>query len=373
MRRWSASLRMLCGQALLACAGLLLTDVAWALGKRPVREPEVRYVREVWLDAARQRHVNVRIALPTREATREAARQRREPMPVMLFSAPQGFRWGGYSDHYEDLSQEMLRRGVVTVTLSHYDIDEPMNAHERFADVYPGIQTGTRHDAAVDRFEDALFVLQQLETLGKARAGDWPILNLDKLAVAGHSSGTLTALHLAGMPVRDKAGQVFATHRDPRIKAFVLYSFPLEYRGPSREDLKQVGAVAGLHVAGSNDHPQYRNTSYRYVHRAPQHWLVAEGGHNIGSTGSEALVLEVSGSFIDVYLNGQAAQRSRLSSEALASFGPALVQLSSKPATRFKPLDRRDFVAWAREALPGGRWLHDQAMLQSRSREGAAR
>jgi hypothetical protein len=359
-----------CARLLLAAAVLLLVaQDAWAIKQRVLRAPEERYLREIWLDPARQRHVNVRIALPPVSALRE----RREPMPVLLFSGPQGFRWGGHADHYEDLSQEMLRRGVVMVMMSHVDIEEPMSANQRFADVYPGILTGRRNDAAVDRYEDALFVLERLQAQNQRRAEDWPVLDLERLAVAGHSSGALTALHLAGLPVRDRAEKVFATHRDPRIKAFVLYSYPLEYRGPGRADLAQVGAVAGLHVAGSEDHPQLRHTSYRYIHRAPQHWLVAEAGHNIGSTGSEKLVLEVTGSFIDVYLNGKADQRSRLSFEVLQSHGSSLRQFSSKPASWFKPPDQRDFVAWVREVLPGGRWLHDRAIAHGRSREAASR
>lgn len=354
----------------LAWAWLLLTAVLLGLATPgPVRASpsasddtvEVRYLRERWLDTTRQRHVNVRIALPATPA--EA------PMPVLLFSSPQGFRWGGHQEQYVPLTREMVRRGVVMVTVSHVDADEPLNAAERFADVYPGVLTGSRNDPSVDRYEDMRFVLAELERRQAQGAAAQPRLDLDRIAVAGHSSGTLTALHVAGMPVRDRQGQVQARPRDPRIRAIVLYSLPLEYRGPSREDLREVGAVAGLHVAGSQDHPQYRNTAYRYLNRAPQHWMVAEGGHNIGASGSEPLVLEVTGAFIDVYLNGRQAQRSRLDAEALGRFGSALQQLRSKPAQRFKALDQRDFVAWARDTLPGGRWLHELGIRQGLQRE----
>ena len=361
--------RACCGLWVAVLSLLLISGNAWAIKQRVVREPEERYIREVWLDPVRQRHVNVRIALPTRQTLK----QRAGPMPVLLFSAPQGFRWGGLADHYEDLSQDLLRRGIVTVTVAHYDLEEPLSPNERFADVYPGIQTGTRRDAAVDRYEDMIFVLERLQTQNQRRADDWPVLDLDRLAVSGHSSGTLTALHLSGLPVRDRTGKVFATHRDPRIKAFVLYSYPLAYRGPSREDLKQVGVVAGLHVAGSNDHPQYRQSSYRSIHRAPQYWLVAEGWHNIGSVGSEKLVLEVTGSFLDVHLLGKADQRGRLTADALAPFGPSLKQFSSKGATWLQPPDQRDFVDWARDTLPGARWLHDLAIAHERARGSTAK
>jgi predicted dienelactone hydrolase len=318
--------------------------------------PAVRWLRERWLDTERQRHVQVRIALPPPSSGAGS------PLPVLLFSSPQGFRWSGHTDQYVELSRELLRRGIVMVTVAHPDADEPMGAHERFADVYPGLLTGARNDPSVDRFEDMRFVIRQLEALNQRPGSDWPSLDLQRIAVAGHSSGTLTALHMLGMPVRSRTGQVHAQAHDPRIKAFVVYSWPLEYRGPSRDDLLQVAAVPGLHVAGSQDLPQFRQAAYRYVHRAPQYWLVADAGHNVGARGSDALVLEVTGSFLDVHLKGQMAQRGRLEVDALERFGSALKQYRSKPAQRFKPPDQRDFVAWARETLPGGRWLHDQAI-----------
>ncbi len=357
-----------------ACLGLLLSaGEASAFKPRQVREPEARFIREIWLDPARQRHVNVRIAFLTLDAMAE----QKAAMPVLLFSAPQGYRWGGYADNYEDLSQEMLKRGVVTVTVSHYDIDEPMGPNERFAEVYPGVLTGARNDPAVDRYEDWLFVMRELAARNQRQLKGWPALNLERLAVGGHSSGTLTALHLAGLPVRSREGQVFANHRDPRIKAFVVYSLPLEYRGLNRDDLKQVGAVAGLHVAGSEDQPEFRNTAYRYISGAHQHWLVAQGGHNVGAKGSEDLVLEVTGTFIDGYLNDKPAQRERLNAKTFESFWPALKQLQSKPARALRAPDQRDFAAWARDTLPGGRWLHDRAishaLTQARNREVAAK
>lgn len=328
--------------------------------------PALRWQRERWLDTERQRHVLVRMALPALPAPGPASAA---PLPVLLFSSPQGYRWSGHTDQYVDLSRELLRRGIVMVTVSHVDADEPMAAHERFADVYPGVLTGARNDPSVDRYEDLRFVIRQLEALNAGAASGWPRLDLDRIAVAGHSSGTLSALQLVGMPVRDRSGQLYARQHDPRIKAFVIYSYPLEYRGPSREDLQQVGAAAGLHVAGSQDLPQYRQTAYRYLNRAPQYWLVAEGGHNIGARGSDALVLHTTGSFLEVYLKGQHSQRGRLEVDALEGFGSALKQYRNKPGQRFKSWDQRDFAAWARDTLPGGRWLHDRAMAHALQQE----
>ncbi len=176
-------------------------------------------------------------------------------------------------------------------------------------------------------------------------------------------------MHMSGLPVRDRDGKVFTVHRDPRIKAFVVYSYPFEYSAPGRADVKQVGAVAGLHVAGTEDHPDYRNSAFRYVEGAPQYWLVAKGDHSVGLFGSEALILQVTGDFIDTYLNGKAAARGRLSLETLRSHRPALKQFLEKPPSAWPRLDQRDFAAWARESLPWGKTLHTRAIAYQRNTE----
>jgi hypothetical protein len=127
--------------------------------------------------------------------------------------------------------------------------------------------------------------------------------------------------------------------------------------------------VAGLHVAGSEDHHHYRNTAYRTIGQGPQHWLVAQGGHNVGATGSIDLILEVTGTFIDAYLNDKTEQRQRLNYASFQSFAPALKHFTSKAPRRFPPLDQRDFVAWARAHLPWGSWLHELGMSQAATRE----
>jgi len=332
--------------------------------------PSFRLLREVWLDTARQRHVNVRITLPARGALSAQADQgKAPPMPVALFSAPQGFRWGAHVDHYEPLAEMLLKRGIVLAMVFHFDLHEQMGVNETFADIYPDIQTGKRNDAPVDRFEDCLFVLDRLSKINTERREGWPALDLGRLAILGHSSGTLTALHMSGLPVRDRDGKVYKVHRDPRVKAFVVYSYPFEYSAPGRADVKQVGAVAGLHVAGTDDHPDYRNSAFRYISEAPQYWLVAKGDHIVGAFGSEALILQVTGDFIEAYVKGDAAARGRLSIDTLKSHRPALKQFLEKQPSPWPRFDQRDVAAGAREALPWGKDTHARAMAFQRTKD----
>lgn len=152
---------------------VVLWAVTWLLGgmTATVGYAEPNYIRDIWLDTARQRHVNVRIsyAAPRREMPDAA--------PVLLFSSPQGWRWGGHKDHYEYLAEEIASRGVVMVTIGHYHLEETEGTREAFADIYPGILTGARNDIAVDRYEDMQFILRELERINAEQRPNWPALD----------------------------------------------------------------------------------------------------------------------------------------------------------------------------------------------------
>lgn len=318
----------------------------------PLVFAEPLFLREIWFDEARQRHVNVKLAFPRSGPSKDA-------MPVLLFSAPQGWRWGGQRDSYEYLADEMVNQGIAMVIMSHYDITETQGTPEKFADIYPGILTGSRHDHAVDRYEDGRFVLRELTRRNGQSLPGWPKLEMETIAVGGHSAGVLTALHLCGLPVRDLADETYAAQSDPRIQAFVIFGYPMEYRGPRRGDLKHVRGVAGLHVVGSQDHPIYRNTSYRYIGGAPQYWLVAKGGHDVGDRGSRDLVREVTSRFLRAYLFKDASARNFMNSGKFEDPSGDLQQYRTKLVERWWHVDQRDFVAWVRDVLPWGKWLHN--------------
>lgn len=329
---------------------------------------EPYHLREVWLDAARQRHVNVRISFAAPRHQDPAQR----PQAVFLFSSPDGYRWGGYHDHYEYLAEELARRGIVMVTLSHFDVHEPLEPHETFAQVYPGILTGRRDDPPVDRYDDMRFVLRELARIDAERRGDWPVLDTSRVGVGGHSSGVLTALHLCGMPVRDRHGQVHADQRLPEVKAFVIMGYPLEYSGPERRDLKRVHGVPGLHLVGSDDAPAYRQTSYRYITGAPQFWMVVTGNHDVGALGPFPLLQEAIGGFLGSYLLDDGRTRTDFGQKPWQASTKDLHAFERQPEQWWRRVDRSDVVAWLRDTLPWGTWLHDWSLRYHRSRKAHA-
>ncbi len=318
---------------------------------------EPYHIREIWLDAVRQRHVHVRISFPApRRVVPNAA-----ALPLFLFSVPQGWRLGGYHDFYEYLTVEMARRGVVMVTVSHYDLLETGGTKEAFAAIYPGILTGNRQDASVDRYEDMRFVIRQLAQIDAEKRPGWPAMDVTSIAVGGHSSGVLTALHLCGLPVRDGTGQFYAVDRDTPVKAFVIFGYPLAYSGPSRADLRQVRAIPGLHVVGTEDRPYYRNTAYRHIQGAPQYWLVAQGDHDLGSSGPLELLQVIVGRFIGAYLLGDPEAVQGLTKDAFPDPQHQIQTFVRKPLTRQWVGDRRDLIAWLLETVPWGAWLHEKS------------
>ncbi len=320
-------------------------------------DAEPRYLREIWFDEARQRHVNVKLAFPETTSSEHV-------MPVLLFSTPQGWRWGGHRDSYEYLADEMIRHGIAMVIMSHYDITETegTSEKERFEDIYPGILTGSISDPAIDRYEDGQFVLRELERKNTLSLAGWPPLDMQTIAVGGHSAGVLTALHLCGLPIRNQRDEIYAAKLDPRVKAFVIFGYPMEYSSPRRRDLKQVRSVPGLHVVGSRDHPRYRNTSYRFIGGAAQYWLVAEGTHDVGDIGSRGLIRDVTSRFLRAYLFHDISARQSMRWDQFASQQGNMRQFRTKLVERWWHVDQRDFVAWVREVLPWGRWLHDASI-----------
>ncbi len=225
--------------------------------------------------------------------------------------------------------------------------------------------TGKRNDIAVDRYEDMRFILQELERINAEKRPNWPALDTAAVAVAGHSSGTLTALNLCGLPVRDAQGKIYAQAHDPRVVAFVLFGYPLAYSGPSRRDLQRVGAVAGLHLAGSQDHPTYRHASFCHIQKAPQYWVVAHGGHSLGATGSEDLVRQVVGAFVSGYVLRDPQARQRLRVETYSGHAD-LAQFRRRMAPGWI-WDQRDAVDWLRSHLPWGKWVHDRSIAYHRA------
>ena len=196
-------------------------------------------------DARRQRPVPVRLYLPHRASPAQ-------PVPLVVFSHGLGGSRMGYSY----LARHWADAGMASLHPQHVGSDgrvwqgNPLELLQR-------LQAAARESEALARVRDVRFALDQILASEQA-----PLIDTQKIAVAGHSYGANTAMLVAG--ARVNAGSAYAGELgDRRIQAAILISAPpLLGQGPAQEVLSSV-SVPTLHITSLEDTinlPGYRST-----------------------------------------------------------------------------------------------------------------
>ena len=283
-----------------------------------------------WNDAARLRSIPVRVYRPDTDAG---------PYPVIIFSPG----LGSSNEHYTYLGRHWASHGYVTVSLTHPGSDT-------VAIFENGQLLQTLEDFAEDpdrwraRPEDVSFVLDHLAEDETLR----PLLDLDRVGVAGHSFGSYTALATIGMRIY-APGQPAEQFTDPRVKAVVAIS-PL---GPGRlglsEDSWDLLATPCLSIYGTRDidpstlDPRQRRSAYEAAPGPDQYLLTILHASHIGFDDqafmltdqlayaySHVYVEMASIAFFDAYLGGDADAQAWLLSDALAELSDGYCELEHK-------------------------------------------
>ena len=173
---------------------------------------------DTWHDAARQRDVPVKLYVPDGD----------HRLPVVLFS----HGLGGTRDAAGYLGEHWASHGYLVVAMQHAGSDDavwrgapPDRRMRRMREATQRIQP------ALDRMGDAGFVLDELERLADDVAGGpgWADrLDLDRVAMAGHSFGAWTTLAVGGrtMGTHRARGGAGVRRADPRIDALLPLSPP---------------------------------------------------------------------------------------------------------------------------------------------------
>jgi predicted dienelactone hydrolase len=270
---------------------------------------EVESFREVWRDEERARDVPVKIWRPK---TAGAA-------PVVIFS----HGLGGTRDNYANHGLHWSSHGYVVVHLQHLGSDDgvwrgasrPMEALQRAA---------TDVENLLARPKDVRFAIDELTR--RAALEDGPLagrVDLERLAVAGHSFGAYTALCAAGRDlVLPGGGKVEVS--DPRVKACIAMSPQGSARERSNGSWSDF-ACPVLHMTGTKDTspirgdtgPAERRIPFDTIARAEQYLLILEGAEHSAFGDSfrgwgrrnpahELLISASSTAFLDAYLCGDA-------------------------------------------------------------------
>jgi len=275
-----------------------------------------------WHDEARDRDVPAKLYYPK---TGDG------PFPVIVFS----HGLGGTREGYSYLGNHWASHGYVSVHVQHKGSDDsvwrgsadPLGAARRAA-------ADPRN--MVNRPKDVSFAIDQMERMN---AADSPLkgrLDLEHVAVAGHSFGAYTTLAVAGEVFRLPGGREL-TMADPRVKAAIPMSAPVPNRRADLDAAFGKIVIPCFHMTGTKDDSPIGETTAAerrlpFDHsKASDQFLVAftDGDHMIFSGRPRALgqgqrdasfqnvIKQATVAFWDCYLRGSAEARTWLTEGGL--------------------------------------------------------
>lgn len=277
---------------------------------------------EEWLDAKRDRQVPVKIYYP-----KAAGR----PAPIIVFS----HGLGGTRDGYEYLGRYWASHGYVSVHLQHHGSDDGVWKDARPAERLRVMRASIRDPmAAIDRPKDVSFAIDRLEAMNRAEAADAPLkgrLDLQKIAMAGHSYGAWTTLAVAGQ-VFVVRGDRQVAFGDPRIKAAIAMSASVPRDGANLDVAFGKITIPCLHMTGTLDDSPVGDTKaaerrlpFDHSKACERFLLTLTGGDHMVFSGRprrmgggekdaefQDLIRQSSLAFLDTYLRDDAAARTWL-------------------------------------------------------------
>lgn len=249
----------------------------------PAAQLEVAETSQLFRDARREREIGVKIYAPADDARN----------PVVVFS--HGI--GEDRESYEYFGRGLARRGYVVVHITHAGTDRAT----RERGYWKLYQATKKKESWTDRPLDVSFVLDQL-----VRRAD---VDLNRVAVAGHSAGAFTAFAAAGARLAE--GESFL---DPRVNAIVAMSMP-RMQGVVAPSGYARAMVPALNITGNCDSsliyrakPADRRLPFEEATAEDQYLVTIEGvNHNTFSKKRDrhhALIVDLVARFLDAYLRG---------------------------------------------------------------------
>ena len=230
---------------------------------------------EEWKDAARQRTVPVRLYLPEIKQTES---KQAEKSPIVLLS----HGLGGSREGFPYLGEYWSKHGYIVIVMQHPGSDREAVARRPGTTVAGLMNEAINAENGQARVADVKFVLDELarrmETDNKLKGR----LDLEKIAIGGHSFGAHTVLSVAGrLPFEP----------EPRIKSAIAMSPSLPTSVGAAALLRNI-KMPMLHLTGTKDDspirpelkPSDRRVPFDNIN-APEQYLVIfkEGNHMLFS------------------------------------------------------------------------------------------
>jgi predicted dienelactone hydrolase len=275
-------------------------------------------VEDTWHDGDRDRDVPAKIYYPV---------DTKGLLPVIIFS----HGLGGSCEGYGYLGEYWAAHGYVAVHLTHAGSDTAAvmeNGVDKVKETAAAIAAKPKN--AVDRCKDVSFAIDQLKDQVNSDK-ESPLagrLDMDRIAVAGHSFGANTAMLIAGEMTRS-GKTVFA---DKRVKCALAMSPPIATPERMWDKAYSTVKIPLFVMTGTLDDSPIgqskaadRRVPFDHVKDIPAYLLTFTGGDHMLFSGREAgarpgtderyhrLILLGSTVFFDAYLRGDESAKKWLS------------------------------------------------------------
>jgi predicted dienelactone hydrolase len=299
-------------------------------------------------DEARDKDLEILVRVPTGAA---AAGKK---LPLVLFS----HGMGGSRKAFADLTEHWASWGYVVILPTHADSAQLMRREGKDVSAMLTQRGAARTVDPPGRVKDLSFILDSLDEIETQAAGlAKGAIDRDRIAVAGHSAGALTAQLAFGMTARTKASPLKATSiADERFKAAIIVSGQGVSRGWIGTDAwknitRPMMVLTGSQdvVSVSKETPQTRRHPYEYAPDGNKYLLFIEGATHSSYQGPsqrpsvkdpphidkiQAIVTAGTTAFLDAYLGDGlgASERGRayLQSDQLPRFSGGLLEYKRK-------------------------------------------
>jgi len=295
-------------------------NTSWPAGKASAMSiAAVQTVYQDWTDSRRNRTLPVKIYLPQFKGA---------AFPVVVFS--HGLVGSREAAVY--LGNYWAERGYVAVFIQHPGSDESfwkphavagITTRESLMPEFKKTVANPMH--ALNRAQDVHFVIDKLTELNKTDKELAGKMNLNALAIAGHSYGSWTALTASGQNLFTPDGRSMSS-ADARIKAAIYLSPtpPRKNQDPSAvfSNIK----IPGLHFTGTIDSSPVNDTTagerrvaFDNIVKSDQYLVILEGAdHMVFNGGRRAapkaidqkhheIIEETTTKFLDAYLKKDGA------------------------------------------------------------------
>jgi predicted dienelactone hydrolase len=232
-------------------------------------------IYECWSNPTLKRSLPIKIYLPQNKAGLH---------PIFIFS----HGLGGSREAAQYLGEYLARHNYICFFVQHPGSDEEVWKSAQsggIAEKFALLKKAANFQNLSARAFDIHFVIDELERRNQIDPNIKNLLDLNKIALGGHSFGAGTTLAIAGQSYPLNFGRNF---KDNRVKAAIYYSPPVNLKGRSPQAVFGNIKIPGMVMTGTDDNSPIGDTSaedrplaYEGIQASDQYLLNFYGGNHM--------------------------------------------------------------------------------------------